>query len=346
MITQPLRQRYETSNSKRPEKWLVRLGVLLALFMLFWINRGFVKPIAMAGLFAATLYPLHLRFERRVKSQTARAALLTALFAIMFIVPIGVVAFLAADAGLKRFQSLPEDWSQAFQLDPWIDRAAQYLPFAREDILHVLQKGGTAVGQAILNLLQGLVSDLPKLTLDNAVIVFGLFVFLSESQRILKWLSRVSPLSERKTQKLFSCVGGLAGSVVLATIASGLVQSLIIGIACVALSIPGTFLIIMTAFVFSFIPVAGTLPVTLYLIGSAALAGNWTHAIVFAVAAAIAGVSDNFVRPYVLSGTASLHPLVGFIAAFGALETMGFYGLFLGPVLAGAVFMLVDLVLE
>ncbi|MBK7893115.1 MAG: hypothetical protein IPJ84_20340 [Bdellovibrionales bacterium] len=38
--------------------------------------------------------------------------------------------------------------------------------------------------------------------------------------------------------------------------------------------------------------------------------------------------------------------MVGFIAAFGALETIGFYGLFLGPVLAGAVFTLVELVLD
>ena len=55
-------------------------------------------------------------------------------------------------------------------------------------------------------------------------------------------------------------------------------------------------------------------------------------------------ISDNIVRPYVLKGGAELHPLVGFVAAFGALDAIGFYGVFIGPVVAGLFFALLPIV--
>jgi predicted PurR-regulated permease PerM len=58
----------------------------------------------------------------------------------------------------------------------------------------------------------------------------------------------------------------------------------------------------------------------------------------------VVGISDNIVRPYVLKGGAELHPLIGFVAAFGALDAIGFYGLFIGPVVAGLFFNLLPMI--
>lgn len=357
-ITKPLRERAMradsieagSAHSQTPEtsSWMLRLTLLVTVVALLWMNRGFIKPLAMAALFAATLYPFSEKLSRRIPSVAWRAALLTVGFAVTFLLPIGIVAFLAADAGLRRVRDMPEDWFQQLNLRATIEKIESFLPLPVEhdDLMNVLEQGATTVGKAVLSMLQGLVADLPKLTIDNIVIMLGIYVFLLESQEVLTWLRRFSPLSRAKTQILFKNIGDLCSSVVLAAVASGLVQSLIIGSVLVVLGVPGTLLIAMTAFVLSFVPVVGTLPVSLYLIGSAVVAGNWPHAIAFVVTSGVVGVSDNFVRPYVLSGSAKLHPLIGFIAAFGALETIGFYGLFLGPVVAGAVFTIVELVLD
>jgi predicted PurR-regulated permease PerM len=84
--------------------------------------------------------------------------------------------------------------------------------------------------------------------------------------------------------------------------------------------------------------------VTAFLTASAFLSGEITNGIVFAVFMFLIGISDNIVRPYVLRGGANLHPLIGFVAAFGALEAIGFYGLFIGPVVAGLFFQVLPLV--
>lgn len=334
----------ENHFSASKSEFAAALAFAASIALLFWFNRSFLKPLAMASLFAVTIYPVEAYFRNWVKSTYLRAALLTSAFAVTFILPIGIVAFLAADAGLKSMREIPDNWTDHLRLDQWIDRITQFLPIERADLVRVVEEGLSAAGKAGLKVLQNLVADLPKLTVDNTVIVLALFVFLAEGPRIKSWLERASPLRMQLTSELFGRVSSLARSVILATVVSGLAQSMLLGAAALVSGFERPLLITMSAFVLSFIPVIGTAPVVIWMLGSAALAENWTQLFIVAAFAGAAGLSDNLIRPAILSGSARLHPLLGFIAAFGGLESIGFYGLFLGPVIAGALLSLIDLI--
>lgn len=321
--------------------------ILIALGVVIWFNRGFVKPMAMAALFAATLSPLDAMLRSRVPWAALRAGLLTALFAVTFIVPIGIVAFLSAEAGLKAFHDLPEDVFQMQTLDRWISSAlswaAQFISIDTEQVKRVLQQGLGAAGRSALGILRNLVTDLPKLTMDNAVIVVGLYVFLCEGDALRRWVKRLLPMREEAGEGFLTHLQSLAKSVVLASVVAGIAQSLIFGLASAFVGQGHALLIMMTAFILSFIPVVGTAPVSIFLIGSNLIEAEYATAIVFAAAAGLAGVSDNLIRPLVMSGAARIHPVVGFLAAFGGLETIGFYGLFLGPVIVGGALYLIEI---
>lgn len=348
-ITLPVRNRERNiaeQNEPATRKKYQGALVLVALIALVVMISGFVKPLLMAGLFAATLYPFHLKLRRKIESNDIRAGLLASGFAILFLLPVAAVAFLAASAGLKKVKDLPEDWTNQIPIDPLLSKLEGILPFDRAEIMKHLQQAATSLGKVALAMLQNLVADLPKLMVVNLVILIGIFVFLQKAPAILNWLRRLSPFSDADTDRLFKRVGGLSKSSVLATIAAGFVQATIIGVVLLIMQIPGALLITMTAFVLSFLPIIGTAPVSLYLVAMAAIEGNWSHVLIFAIMAGVVGVSDNIVRPFVLSDSAKLNGFVAFIAAVGALETMGFYGLFLGPVVVGTVFKLVELVQE
>jgi predicted PurR-regulated permease PerM len=321
--------------------------ILIALGVVIWFNRSFVKPMAMAALFAATLSPLDAMLRSRVPWAALRAGLLTALFAVTFIVPIGIVAFLSAEAGLKAFHDLPEDVFQMQTLDRWISSAlswaSQFVSIDTDQVKRVLQQGLGAAGRSALGILRNLVTDLPKLTMDNAVIVVGLYVFLCEGDSLRQWVKRLLPMREEAGEDFLTHLQSLAKSVVLASVVAGLVQSLIFGLASAFVGQGHALLIMMTAFILSFIPVIGTAPVSIFLIGSNLIEAEYTTAIVFAAAAGLAGLSDNLIRPLVMSGAARIHPVVGFLAAFGGLEAIGFYGLFLGPVIVGGALYLIEI---
>ena len=65
------------------------------------------------------------------------------------------------------------------------------------------------------------------------------------------------------------------------------------------------------------------------------LMGNTTSGVILLVTAVAVSVVDNVVRPVFLKGAANLHPLLAFVAAFGGLQTIGFIGVFIGPIIAG-----------
>jgi predicted PurR-regulated permease PerM len=79
----------------------------------------------------------------------------------------------------------------------------------------------------------------------------------------------------------------------------------------------------------------GSAPFTIGVTLQQFFIGHQMEGMVMAGFAVLVGVIDNFVRPIVLKGGANLHPLLGFVAALGGLQTMGFSGVFLGPIIAG-----------
>ena len=52
---------------------------------------------------------------------------------------------------------------------------------------------------------------------------------------------------------------------------------------------------------------------------------------------------DNVVRTYVLNSNTKLHPLLAFISVLGGLQTMGLWGMFVGPIVASCLHALVKI---
>ncbi|MBC7692833.1 MAG: AI-2E family transporter [Methylotenera sp.] len=111
-----------------------------------------------------------------------------------------------------------------------------------------------------------------------------------------------------QTERLIRAFAGMCRSVILATVISGFVQASIFSLVYMGFGLGNVGLIAFLVFLCSFIPL---------------------------IVAAFVGVIDNFIRPAVLRGSANLHPLLAFVAAFGGLQVFGFSGVFLGPIIAG-----------
>ena len=52
---------------------------------------------------------------------------------------------------------------------------------------------------------------------------------------------------------------------------------------------------------------------------------------------------DNGVKMYVLQNDADLHPLLAFISVIGALQVLGLWGIFIGPIVASCLFALIQI---
>jgi predicted PurR-regulated permease PerM len=88
--------------------------------------------------------------------------------------------------------------------------------------------------------------------------------------------------------------------------------------------------------------VIGSGPVTFGLGIQQLVIGHTVAGTMLLVAAVLTSMLDNFVRPWFLRGSVNLHPLLAFIAAFGGLQTLGFAGVFLGPIVASLFLALIE----
>lgn len=331
--------------------------LLICGAVVLWLIASFLKPLLMGAIFAAVLYPFMLRLAKWRVSDAWKAGLVTLAFSVAFLLPIGILIFLGVQAALEHVEALqatslsngtvPFSMKGVLEfmgLQSFVDKVADWLPISdaafQQLMIRVLKMGGTL----LTTLLQRFVADLPVSIFSTIVVLFTIFYLLIDGRRAVQFIRENSFFSQRRTDQLLSGMQSLCYSVVVATIVAGAVQSALVVLAMTIAGAENKALVGLITFIASFLPLIGTAPVTLFLVLQALFAGDSSGAVIYLVFWILVSVSDNLVRPYVLKGGANLHPLVGFVAAFGALDTIGFYGLFIGPVVAGMFFQVLPIV--
>lgn len=305
----------------------------------------------MGALFATVLYPLMLKMAHLRISTTGKAALVTFGFMVAFLIPIGILIGLGTTTAIEQITALQSAsetagqsaWSfrylmQYIGLEGLVDQIGGFLPIDETQIQQWLNVGMQKLGALVTALFQRLLADLPGLLISTIVILFTVFFLLIDGRRALQFIRENSFFNPATTEKLLATTHSLCYSTVVASIAAGVVQTSLLAITCLIVGTPNILVITLITFILSFLPMIGTAPVTIFLTLQAFMTGQPGNGLIFIIAMVLIGISDNIVRPYVLRGGADVHPLVGFVAAFGGLEAMGFYGLFIGPVIAGFFF--------
>jgi predicted PurR-regulated permease PerM len=335
-------------------KWAQTLIVLGILSVGVYLLRSFLLPLAMAGIYAMVLNPLLVRLLARGWTRSRAALALTMGFSVVFLVPfLGLTLAGARNVmrwleGLKDFGKIStvDELAQQLGLETVLLRAQELihnLDLPVEQINSAALSGAQSALTGLATLIQGLARDIPFFLLSNLVIVLALFFFLWEGTSLVARIRSLSPFDRRSTDSILTYTDQLSRAVVLAALAAGGVQAVILALASLVAGVGDWMIVGVLAFVFSFVPVVGSLPISLALLLMAAVSGQMSAVVILAVAIVIVGLSDNIVRPLVLKGGAELHPLLGFIGAFGGLQLFGFYGLFTGPVLVGLAIHLLEL---
>jgi predicted PurR-regulated permease PerM len=334
--------------------------LLTLLVLVLWLNLTFLVPLVMGAIFATVLNRMMdwlQKFAWLRKRVTLRASIVTATFVLGFLIPVSLLVALGANAAVEKLRALEdENFSigqlttnpggaiDALGLRPFIDQIAHYSPVSQEQLRMYAKRMVVGMGTLTGNALRNFLASLPGVMFTNIVLLFTIFFLLVDGKRAVSFVRENSIFGRKQTDRIISVAENLCHSVMVATLVSGAVQATLVGISCLITGTDGIPLIVFVSFLCSFFPMVGTAPVTVGLTVLSAIQGDMTSAAIFGVFIPLVGVSDNFVRPYVLKGSAELHPLIGFVAAFGALDMIGFYGLFIGPVVVGLFFTLLPMV--
>lgn len=316
----------------------------LVALVFFYVVSPLIYPITMGGVLAVLFIPWLERLEKRNIPSEIGSALLTLGITSVLILPTSVLVFFTAKTGFYQL----ETWKSAPGLHASILDTVFHMPRVHHLMewvttrvpVEMSQLAGAfgdlarSVGSRLADLLGEALGHLPGMALSLALMVVSIYFFLVDGRKLVLFFRRASVFTPRQTDQLIETAAEMCRSVVLASIVSGGIQALLEGVVCVLTGTPNVAIIGILVFCASFIPLVGSAPVTLGIAIQQLMEGRERAAIVlFGAAIAIVAV-DNAVRPLFLKGSTNLHPFLAFIAALGGLQTIGFLGVFLGPIVA------------
>lgn len=319
---------------------VIRVGLLLVLvYWCFTIAQPFLVPIVWGMIIAVAVHPGHEALRQRLDGRGGLAAwIVTILLLVLLIVPLTVLsrALIENGADLARLMSeggltIPEP-PPAIATWPIIGAPiAQFWHLALANV-------GTALAQ-IAPQLKALGGWLLTFVAGAGFGLFGFLAAIVIAGFLLAHSGGAGDVADSVATRL---VGGrgrelvdlaerTVRSVARGIIGTALIQATLVGLGLFAVGIPGAAFLCLITFLLCVVQIGPAL----VLIGAAVWVFSNTGTLTFVLFvgwALVAGFSDNFLRPYLLSRGGDVPLAVIFIGTIGGLLAHGLIGLFVGPV--------------
>ena len=301
---------------------LIGLSALATLLVVL----PFLQYILAAVILGYVLYPLQRRLAPRVGEQAAPILLILGAF-LVGAVPL-LYIFLVFLRDLQAFAR----GETGLQLGEIESRIAD-LTGVEVD----LRAAAIETGDNLIEALFGSVSEVFTVALHGALgvalVLFIVYYVLRDGEEFVGWLHTIIPLSPPMTRTLFERIHRTTWGVVIGHIFAAVLQGVVGGIGLYFAGLPRPVFWTTVMIVLALLPLIGAFMVWGPAAGYLVLIGDPATGLLLALYGVfVVSMIDNYARPIVIDQQARLNPAVILIGVFGGVFTLGFTGLFVGPI--------------
>ena len=321
----------------------VLVFILLAISLLFMrLLQPFLLSIFIAALFAALFNPLYKSVLSKVGQRRSIASAATILIVLFFVVvPLGLLLAVLTAQAVEVAQSATPWIRQQIAEPGAITQTMEGLPFYsyiepyRETALEKLgQFTGVASGWVVDGVQSFTLGTISAL-ISVLIILYTLFFFLIDGDRLLFYILYYLPLNDADETKLLRRFTSVARATLKGTAVIGALQGSLAGLALYFGGIPSALFWAVTMMVLSVVPGIGAalvwIPAVIYLL----VGGQYITALAVGVfCALVVGSIDNVLRPRLVGNDTQLHELMIFFSTLGGIIMFGFMGFVIGPIIA------------
>lgn len=315
------------------------LGLLAAVSVgVFLIVLPFLEWILAAMIFAYVLHPIHRRLVPRVhrgpigrRNAERIAAIVSVLLGLLAVV-------LPALYLLSRFVREAEAIAAG---DIELDTSAIETTIAETTGLAVnldtaLERFGAWLTSVVVGDLAGLVNLVLVVSIGIALVLFLVFFLLVDGERFVAWTLELVPLEEDLRTELHVQIERTTWGAVIGHAVAAVVQAVVAGVGLWMVGIPNVAFWTLVMLVLAFLPLIGVFLVWGPAAGYLLLVGDVVPgAFLLLYGLTLVSLVDTWIRPLVIDQQARLNPAVILVGVFGGIFTLGFVGLFVGPILIG-----------
>ncbi|MCK4301220.1 MAG: AI-2E family transporter, partial [candidate division Zixibacteria bacterium] len=214
--------------------FLLITGVFFYLF--YRVIVPFFVPIAWAAVLVIIFFPLYERLLGRIKSRGAASLLITILILAVIIGPITYLFVALVNEAADAVARVNEMYKTG-QLDdilsidlPWLETATEklrpYYDLSKMNLDEIARDAIDKVGGVILNQTSWLIANGTKAIFYFCLMVFTMYYFFKDGERIVNRAKRLVPLSSDQVDTTFRQLH----DVIQATMYGGVIVALIQGL--------------------------------------------------------------------------------------------------------------------
>lgn len=324
---------------------LFMLVVTIVFYLSYQVILPFLAPICWAAVFTILFSPLYERIRVRLRSPRLASIIMCLLIVLIIVGPVTYLfVALVGEAGTaltkvnSMYKSGELDQLVAIRL-PWLEAAqvklSEYFDLSQIDLKEIVRTSMERVSRILFSQTSWIIANGAKAIFYFAVMVFTMFYFFKDGRTLVHRIKRLLPLTREQIEETFDQLY----DVIQATMAGGLIVALVQGllgtILFAAVGIPSAIFWGAVMAFLSIIPFVGAFIVyvpagIILIIGGSPLEGL----IVLTAGTVVISQIDNVIRPYLISGRTSMHPLLLFFAIMGGMVMFGLLGVILGPLIA------------
>jgi predicted PurR-regulated permease PerM len=322
-------------------------------YLFYHLIIPFFVPICWAAVFVILFHPLYVKLCKKVKSR-GLASLIMCLFIVILI--IGPVTYLfaalvqeAADAVAKvnaMYRAGEFDEMLAIDLpflDMVKDKLSQYYDLSKINLDQLIKDSIDKVGGVIFSQTTWLIANGTKAIFYFILMLFTMYYFFRDGELIIHKMKRLMPISTERVDSTFNRLRDVIQATMYGGVIVALIQGLLGGILFAIVGIPSAVFWGAIMALLSIIPFLGAFVIyvpagIILLIGGSYIKGI----IVIAIGTVVISQIDNLIRPYLISGRTSIHPLMLFFSLMGGIAMFGLLGVVLGPLVAAVFVTLLD----
>ncbi|MEN9604451.1 MAG: hypothetical protein RJB39_136 [Candidatus Parcubacteria bacterium] len=313
--------------------------VLLIIFgvLSFSVLSKFLIVLALAYICALLVLPLQKRLqgwlERRKGFKRAAPALASTitliLLVVLIITPFSLMLGKIFTDAQGFYVKVTEGGTGA--LSARIENAVQpYFPNVDIKINEIAQ----GISGFVVSNIGSFFSSTFDIVLKLFLFLIALFYFLKDRTHFATLYARITPLSDKDNDRIFTSIRTAARSIMIGSLVVALCQGIVTGIGFAIFGVPNPFFWGAVAGMFALVPAVGPaliwIPAVIYLYvtgdpGSIA----WIGQLIWGVVAV--GLIDNILGPLVINKGISIHPLFILLSVIGGIAMFGPEGFLFGP---------------
>ena len=324
--------------------FVIVVAAVLAL-ALYWMLAPFWGALAWGICLAFLLSPVQFWLMRKLKGRAGCAAgIITVLVPAVLagpVVSLGV-AFTKQVADLvARLQEQPLrfDVGLLAQLEhyPFIGSLAEWLRHnlttTTEQLDGWLVSGARMLLQSLAATGGNFVLSAMGTVVHFFMMLFLLFFLLRDGRQMVDRAVRLVPMEPQRRAELLKLIGDTTRAVVYGEMMTALAQGTLVGVGFAIAGLPSAVVFGVLASALALLPVGGAALVWMPAVVFLAATSQWGWAVFMLIWGTAVSVSDNLVRPLLISRHAPVSTLAVFVGVIGGVSAFGMIGVIIGPVL-------------